>query len=76
MAPEQAKILIVFGNNLRQLRKDKQLTLLDLEVSSGVNQGDISRIENGKKNLSFTTLYKLAKGLDMHPSQLLLISFP
>ena len=71
MAPEHTKILIAFGSNLRQLRKERQLTLLDLEVASGVNQGDISRIENGKKNLNLTTFIKLAKGLDIHPSKLL-----
>jgi transcriptional regulator with XRE-family HTH domain len=63
MTEEGQEILIVFGANLKKLRLAKGLTILDLEVRSGINNGDISKIENGKRNLSFTTLAKLAEGL-------------
>jgi transcriptional regulator with XRE-family HTH domain len=65
MTEEGQEILIVFGANLKKLRLAKGLTILDLEVRSGINNGDISKIENGKRNLSFTTLAKLAEGLGM-----------
>ena len=71
MADENLEILLQFGKILRQIRKDKKLTLLELEVRSGINEGDISKIENGKKKLAFTTFIKLSKGLEVSPSQLL-----
>ena len=59
------EILVQFGANLKKIRLAKGLTILDLEVRSDINNGDISKIENGKRNLSFTTLAKLAEGLDV-----------
>ena len=71
MTDENKEILTQFGAVLRQIRTDKGLTLLDLEVRTGINEGDISKIENGKKNFAFTTLVKLAKGLEIPVSKLL-----
>ena len=71
MTDENKEILTQFGAILRQIRTDKGLTLLDLEVRTGINEGDISKIENGKKNFAFTTLVKLAKGLEIPVSKLL-----
>lgn len=71
MTDENNQLLEQFGVILKQLRIEKKLTLLDLEVRTGVSEGDISRIENGKKNFTFTTLVKLAKGLDIPVSKLL-----
>lgn len=71
MTDENKLILTQFGAILRQIRTDKGLTLLDLEVRTGINEGDISKIENGKKNFAFTTLMKLAKGLEIPVSKLL-----
>jgi transcriptional regulator with XRE-family HTH domain len=63
-------ILKDFGAHLKRLRESKGLTLVDLEVKSGVNNGDISKIEGGKINLAFTTLAKLATGLNLPMSDL------
>jgi transcriptional regulator with XRE-family HTH domain len=38
---------------------------LDIEVATGINNGDISRIENGKTNIEFITIAKLAEALDV-----------
>lgn len=59
------------GELLRQIREAKGLTLSGLQARSGINEGEISRIENGKRNLAFTTLVKLSRGLDMTLSELL-----
>lgn len=63
-------ILKDFGTHLKRLRESKGLTLVDLEVKSGINNGDISKIEGGKINLAFTTLAKLAAGLNLSMSDL------
>lgn len=71
MENDNKEILTKLGQTLRQARLKKKLTLLELEVLTGVTEGDISRIENGKKNFAITTLIKLAKGLELPVSQLL-----
>lgn len=71
MTEENKELLKQFGAILRQIRSEKGLTLLELEVRTGINEGDISKIENGKKNLAFTTLVKLAVGLEISVSKLL-----
>jgi transcriptional regulator with XRE-family HTH domain len=37
----------------------------DIEVATGINNGDISRIENGKTNIEFITIAKLSEALDV-----------
>lgn len=51
------------GKRLKQLRKHRGLTLLDLEVLCGINDSDISRYENGKEKIELFSLYRLAKAL-------------
>lgn len=57
------KELKLLGKRLKQLRKHRGLTLLDLEVLSGINDSDISRYENGKEKIELFTLFRLAKAL-------------
>ena len=55
-----------FGKRLRELREAKNLSQLDLEIQSGINRTEISRIENGQKNIEFATIVKLAIALDVN----------
>ena len=48
-----------------RLRKEQQLTQADLSERTGINQGDISRLERGTRNPSLNMLKKLADGLGM-----------
>jgi HTH-type transcriptional regulator, competence development regulator len=52
-----------FGKRLREIRELKNLSQLDLELRSGINRTEISRIENGKKNIEFFTIIKLSEAL-------------
>lgn len=54
-----------FGKRLREVRTKKQLSQLDLEVSSGLNRTEISKIENGLKNIEFYTIVRLAEALEI-----------
>jgi len=60
LAPEYDIIeaMIIARNNLN-------LTQKDLSEKTGINQADISRIENGTRNPSLKMLKKLASGLGM-----------
>lgn len=46
-------------------RERGNITQKELAEKTGIAQGDISRIENGKGNPSLKTLQKLADGLGM-----------
>lgn len=54
-----------FGKRLKSIRQKKGLTQLDLELESGISRTEISRIENGLKNIEFYTIVKLAEALDV-----------
>jgi len=54
-----------FGSRLKELREIKGFTQLDLEIHSGINRTEISRIERGQKNIEFLTIVKLALALDI-----------
>lgn len=58
-----------FGKKLRDLREQKEMSQLDLEVESGINRTEISRIETGKKNIELITLFKLAGALKVSPAE-------
>jgi len=55
--------LVQVGERLRTLRKHRKLTQIDLEVMTGITNADISRIENGQKNVELATLIKLCTSL-------------
>ncbi len=47
------------------VRKNTGLTQKQLSDKTGIDQGDISRIESGEANPSLKTLKRLAAGMDM-----------
>lgn len=53
------------GKRIRQVRKHRKLRLLDLEVLSKINDSDLSRYEQGKENIEFQTIVKIAIALDV-----------
>ena len=59
------------GKNLRETRKQLGLTQEEVSQRSGVQAGEISRIEAGKRDPQVSTVERLAKALDVPPGQLL-----
>jgi HTH-type transcriptional regulator, competence development regulator len=59
-----------FGKKLRAIRTSLNLSQLDMELRSGINRTEISRIENGKKNIEFFTMTKLAHALGVEIREL------
>lgn len=51
------------GLNIRVLRTRRELSQEELGDLTGIKRSYVSEIENGKHNLSLTTLFKLAKAL-------------
>jgi transcriptional regulator with XRE-family HTH domain len=59
------------GKNLREARQRLGLTQEDVAARSGVQAGEVSRIEAGKRDPRISTLERLAKAVEVKPGQLL-----
>lgn len=59
------------GANLREIREELELTQEELAARSGVQAGEISRIERGQRDPRVSTVLKLAKALRLPPARLL-----
>jgi transcriptional regulator with XRE-family HTH domain len=68
---ELAKIKKQFGSHLKKIRESKNLSLLEADYSSDMNESNISKYENGKRDPRLSTILKLAKMLKVHPKELL-----
>jgi transcriptional regulator with XRE-family HTH domain len=64
-------LLRAFGDKLRYLRKKQMLTQEELAGMAGFNRSYYSDIENGKRNISFVGISKLAIALDVEMCELL-----
>lgn len=54
------------AKRVRQLLREKKMTNYRLERKSGILHGALDRILNGQnKTVTFTTIYKLARGFDI-----------
>jgi transcriptional regulator with XRE-family HTH domain len=59
------------GENLLAARKKLGLTQEQVAERSGVQAGEVSRIERGKRDPQVSTLEKIAKAVEMPPGRLL-----
>jgi transcriptional regulator with XRE-family HTH domain len=59
------------GKNLRAARDRLGLTQEEVAARSGVQAGEISRIERGKRDPQISTLEKIAAAVEMPPGRLL-----
>ena len=64
-------ITIKFGKHVATLRKRKGLTQLELAYRCDIHRAYIGAIERGEKKVNICTIFKLAKGLNVEPYQLL-----
>ncbi|WP_412561845.1 helix-turn-helix domain-containing protein [Winogradskyella sp. MIT101101] len=67
----------LFGDNIKRIRESKSLSQFDLASlvnditeSSKFDKTSISRIENGRTNITLTTAIKLALALEVEPKEL------
>ena len=69
---QKDSILQKFGRHVKKLRTESKLSQDNVVLNSDrLIKATVSDIENGKRNLSFTTLIDLAKGLGRNPKELL-----
>lgn len=59
------------GKQVRRLRKKAGLSGVELATAAGVSQPFLSQLESGRTSVSIATLYRIARALEVHPSDLL-----
>ncbi len=62
-----------FGEALRRARLGRGMTQEQLSWATGVERAFISELERGVKGASVNMLFKLAEGLGIRPSELLVL---
>jgi transcriptional regulator with XRE-family HTH domain len=63
-------VLIKFGEKIRQLRKEKNLSQEELADRAKLHRTYIGMIERAEKNITLTNIQKLATALDVDINQL------
>ena len=66
-------LLNKIGLRIRELRKNQNLSQVQLAVLMDNHAEQIGRIERGELNVSISTLQKIAKSLDMTLTHLLTV---
>jgi len=56
-------VLILLGNQIKQIRKGLKLTQAQLADKAGLSTNFIALLENGKRSASVDTLYRISKVL-------------
>lgn len=62
--PEE-QLLATIGKNIRRLRKDRSLTLKQVSRRTGLSVSLLSQIERAESSASVSSLFKLARALDV-----------
>jgi transcriptional regulator with XRE-family HTH domain len=63
--------LLALGREVRRLRDAKGFSQEELAERSGLHRNYIGGIERGERNVGITALIRLARGLGLHPSEIL-----
>jgi transcriptional regulator with XRE-family HTH domain len=65
------KILIAFGDKVRELRKEKGLSQEELSFKADLHRTYIGMIERAEKNITLINIEKIAKALGVTLKELL-----
>lgn len=52
------------GKRLKELRKEKKYTQIQMQFLTGIDQSDYSKIENGKRYFTFEQCKRIAVALE------------
>ena len=67
----QGDVTTRFGSRLRQLRRDRNLTQMQMSRRFGLDRSFISEVERGRKSVSLVTLELIAMGFRMSLSDVM-----
>ncbi|HEY6160647.1 MAG TPA: helix-turn-helix transcriptional regulator [Bacteroidia bacterium] len=63
-------IILAFGSRLRQVRKERKMSQEELAHLAGIAVSQVGRIERGVLNPSISTLFAIARALEVEPKEL------
>ena len=66
-----SEIRAEFGKRLKFLRKFRKMSQWDLSRLSGIDRAYISEIENGRSAATVDLINRMARAMDLHPSEFL-----
>lgn len=58
-------IIIAFGMRVKELRKERGLTMEKLAEMADIEYRQLGRVERGEVNTTISTMYAIAKGLEI-----------
>lgn len=64
--------LVCIGRRIEELRKSYGWTIQDLAYRCEMEHSDVSEIEDGKVNMTFRTLCRIAHGLGIQLKEILM----
>lgn len=67
---ENREILLKFGQRVREIRKQKNLTQEDLSFKADLHRTYIGMIERAEKNITLLNIEKIAKALNVNIKEL------
>lgn len=73
---EGPALLARLAPRIRQLRRERAMTLEALAVRSGVSRAMLSKVERGEKNPSISVVTRIARGLGLSLTALLALGTP
>ena len=68
---DDENLLTVFGNKIKQLRIDNNLSQEDFASITQVSRGYVSKLENGKLNPSYTAFLRIVTNLGLNTDEIL-----
>lgn len=63
--------LTAVGSRIRDRRVELDISVNELAHATGLNQGNLHRIERGERSLFISTLCRIAVALRLYPSELI-----
>jgi transcriptional regulator with XRE-family HTH domain len=72
MKKDLKRLLTVLATNIRQLRKDKQLSQEGLAELTGLHRTYVGAVERAERNVTLSTLTSFARALNTSVPDLLL----
>ncbi|QHI38074.1 hypothetical protein IMCC3317_34580 [Kordia antarctica] len=67
---ELAELILSIGQRIRELRKEQNMTQLDLGIKSGMEENAVQRLETARTSPTIKTLHRIAKGLNVELREL------
>ncbi|TRX58657.1 helix-turn-helix transcriptional regulator [Fulvivirga sp. M361] len=67
---DYSKLNMDFGKRVRELRKEKKISTIEMSRRCFIDSGNYVRIEQGKTNPTLRTIYKICVALEITLSEL------